>query len=116
MREAVARVAIGSFSPSAAEATGTAVIIDVFRAFTTAAIALRNGAVRIVMVDDLEAALALRTDGVCRYCMGERRGLKPEGFDFGNSPAELLERDFTGASLAQTTSNGTRGIFAARRA
>ncbi len=109
-------VRIDSLSPGAHGDLGTAVVIDVFRAFTTAAIALRNGADRIVMVDRLDEALALRDTGTCRFCMGERRGLKPDGFDFGNSPAEIGACDFSALSLAQTTSNGTRGIFRARRA
>ena len=113
---APAGVSIESFSTGAAKATGTVVVIDVFRAFTTAAIVLHDGAERIVMVDDLEAVLTPRRDGICRYCMGERGGLKLEGFDFGNSPAEVAEWDFTGMSLAQTTSNGTRGILAAKQA
>ncbi|MBI1407634.1 MAG: 2-phosphosulfolactate phosphatase [Caulobacter sp.] len=93
-----------------------AVIIDVFRAFTTAAVALSNGAERIVMVGDLDEALALRESGLGRYCMGERRGVRPDRFDFGNSPAEIAGRRFDGETLIQTTSNGTRGILAASRA
>jgi len=44
----------------AAEATGTVVIIDVFRAFTTAAIGFARGARQVIMVDSLERALELR--------------------------------------------------------
>lgn len=106
-------VTIGSFATAAREAAGIVVIIDVFRAFTTAAIALANGADRIVMVDDLDHALALRQRGLGRYCTGERRGIRPDGFDFGNSPAELLDRRFDGETLIQTTSNGTRGVLQA---
>lgn len=106
-------VTIGSFSGAALSAAGTVVIIDVFRAFTTGAIALANGARRIVMVDDLEQALALRAQGVGRYCTGERGGIRPEGFDFGNSPAEIAGRRFDGETLIQTTSNGTRGVLLA---
>ena len=91
-------------------------IIDVFRAFTTAAVALANGAAKIIMVEDLETALALRDQGVGHYCMGERHGIKPAGFDFGNSPAELLNVRFDGKTFLQTTSNGTRGILAANAA
>jgi len=72
-----------------AAAIATTVIIDVFRAFTTAAIALSRGARRIIMVDTLDKALALRSSGVGDYCIGERDSTKPPGFDFGNSPAEF---------------------------
>ena len=106
-------VTVGSFAAAARAATGIAVVIDVFRAFTTAAIALANGARRIVMVDDLDEALALRASGLGSRCLGERGGLRPPGFDFGNSPAEIGGIRFDGETLIQTTSNGTRGVVAA---
>lgn len=95
---------------------GTALVIDVFRAFTTAAVAFDRGAKKIIMVDSLEQALALRDRGVGSICMGERGGLRPDGFDFGNSPVDLLPHRFDGQVLIQTTTNGTRGLHAARRA
>jgi len=113
-------ITVGSFSKGAAVAAGSVVVIDVFRAFTTAAVALSCGAEAIVMVDDLGHAVRLRDQGVGRYCMGERGGAKPEGFDFGNSPCEIatadLAADLVGAVLIQTTTNGTRGIAAAAAA
>lgn len=104
---------IDSLASSAAQARGAVVIIDVFRAFTTAAIALSNGAEAIVMVDDITSALSLRQRGVGRVCIGERRGLKPPGFDFGNSPHEMRGVSFVGDVLIQTTSNGTKAVVAA---
>ena len=105
-----------SLISGAAAAVGTTVIIDVFRAFTTAAIALSRGARRIVMVDTLDKALALRSSGVGDYCIGERDSIKPPGFDFGNSPAELGRAEVAEKTLVQTTSNGTAGINAAHGA
>ncbi|HSF94278.1 MAG TPA: 2-phosphosulfolactate phosphatase [Thermohalobaculum sp.] len=109
-------VSVGSFSDAARGAPGTVVVIDVFRAFTTAAVALAQGAGRVVMVDDLQQALDLRARTPGSLCIGERGGLKPPGFDFGNSPAEFRGADIAGRTLIQTTSNGTRGILAARGA
>lgn len=109
-------ITVGSFSAGAAVAHGSVVVIDVFRAFTTAAVALSRGAEAIVMVDDLAQATQLRSEGMGRYCMGERGGVKPEGFDFGNSPGEIAAADLAGAVLIQTTTNGTRGIAAAAAA
>ena len=94
----------------AASALGAVVIIDVFRAFTTAAVALSRGARRIIMVDTLEKALALRSAGLGDCCLGERHGARPAGFHFGNSPAELARADIAGKTLIQTTSNGTAGL------
>ena len=109
-------IRLASLTEGAASATGTVVIIDVFRAFTAAAVAFSRGARRIVMVADLGHALALRAAGVGDYCIGERRGAKPPGFDFGNSPAELSCATLDGKILIQTTTNGTAGINAAARA
>jgi 2-phosphosulfolactate phosphatase len=113
-------ITVGSFSQGAAVEHGSVVVIDVFRAFTTAAVALSRGAEAIVMVDDLDHAVRLRDRGVGCYCMGERGGVRPEGFDFGNSPCEIaaadLAADLAGAVLIQTTSHGTRGIAAAAAA
>ena len=109
-------VRLASLVDGAASAVGTVVIIDVFRAFTVAAIAFSRGARRIVMVDDLDRALALRAAGRGDCCIGERHGAKPAGFDFGNSPAELAAAELDGKTLIRTTSNGTAGINAARGA
>jgi 2-phosphosulfolactate phosphatase len=109
-------IRLASLISGATDAVGTTVIIDVFRAFTTAAVALSRGASRIVMVDSLDKALALRSSGVGDYCIGERDSIKPPGFDFGNSPAELSVAQVAGKTLIQTTSNGTAGINAARGA
>ena len=86
---------IGSLLEGADQATGAVAIIDVFRAFTTAAVVLANGASRIVMVGGVERAMALRTAGVGQFCLGEVGGIAPPGFDFGNSPFEVSEVDFT---------------------
>ena len=107
------KITIGSFEAAAKAGRDVVVVIDVFRAFTTAAVVLANGAKRVVMTGDLDEARRLRDDGVGRFCMGERRSLRPEGFDFGNSPHEVAGVDFTEATVIQTTSNGTRGVAAA---
>jgi 2-phosphosulfolactate phosphatase len=109
-------IIVDSLLTGAHEATGHVAIIDVFRAFTTAAVALANGASRIVMVGSVEEALALRTSGVGQLCMGEVEGLAPPGFDFGNSPFAIQAVDFTHQVIIQRTSAGTQGIVAAGRA
>jgi len=57
------KISIQSLLEGAARGKGTVGIIDVFRAFTTAAVALANGASRIIMVAAVEEALALRGAG-----------------------------------------------------
>jgi 2-phosphosulfolactate phosphatase len=110
-------IAIESLLDGASRAAGTVAVIDVFRAFTTAAVALANGAHRVVMVRSVEEALALRNTGAGQICMGEVGGRAPNGFDFGNSPFEILPIDFGGKTIIQRTSAGTQGIVeAAKRA
>ena len=100
----------------AQEAEGTTIIIDVFRAFTTAAVACDRGAEKIVLVAQVEEALELRRRGVGHLCIGEVDGKRPPGFDFGNSPYEVSQADFTGKTLIQSTRAGTVGVTAAAAA
>jgi 2-phosphosulfolactate phosphatase len=109
-------VSIYSLLECAERATGSVAVIDVFRAFTTADVALANGAASIVMVRSVEEALALRDANVGQVCIGEVRGRAPDGFDFGNSPFEISGVDFGGKTIIQRTSAGTQGIVAAIRA
>lgn len=109
-------IRLGSLVRDAQEAEGTVIIIDVFRAFTTAAIAFDHGASRITLVAEVEEALELRSRGIGDLLMGEVDGKRPAGFDFGNSPYEVSRADFTGKSIVQSTRAGTVGVAAARRA
>ena len=107
---------MGSLLRDAREAQGTVIIIDVFRAFTTAAVAFSRGASRIVLVAEVDEALALRDRGVGEVCMGEVDGKRPPGFDYGNSPHELSGADVRGKTLIQSTRAGTVGVSAATNA
>jgi 2-phosphosulfolactate phosphatase len=109
-------IKVGSLVRDAREAEGTVIIIDVFRAFTTAAIAFDHGAAQIILVAEIEEALALRQQGIGDVLMGEVDGKRPEGFDYGNSPYEVAKVDFTGKSIVQSTRAGTVGVAAAGNA
>ncbi|MGY6501780.1 MAG: 2-phosphosulfolactate phosphatase [Acidimicrobiales bacterium] len=89
---------------------GAVVVIDVIRAFTTAAAAFAIGAREILCVEGLEDARALARDTPGALLMGEERGQRPEGFDFGNSPVQFHGHDLTDRVIVQRTSNGTRGL------
>jgi 2-phosphosulfolactate phosphatase len=96
-------------------APDVAVVIDVLRAFTTAAWAFELGVERIVMTDDLNEALRIkaRLPGALAMKDGE-----PEpGFDLTNSPAQLQRRTgLAGKTIVQRTTHGTIGAVAARNA
>ena len=86
-------IRIGSLIDGARAARGVVIVIDVFRAFTTAAVAFDKGVDRILLTASPEEALELRRQGLGQFCMGEVGGIRPDGFDFGNSPYELSQVD-----------------------
>lgn len=95
---------------------GAIVVIDVIRAFSTAAYAFGAGASAIHLVGTVEEALAFKAAHPGSLAMGEDRGLRPCGFDFPNSPAMVARADLDGRTLVQRTSAGTQGVIVARDA
>ena len=110
------KVELGSLLEYAKEALGTVIIVDVFRAFTTAAVAFDRGAKSIILVAGVDEARSLREQGVGDILMGEEGGAMPDGFDLGNSPAEASQHDFSGKTVIQSTRAGTVGVAAAEGA
>jgi len=97
---------------------GAAVVIDVIRATSTIVEALANGARAVYPTLSTEEAIRLanslgRDDTL--LC-GERKGLKVEGFDLGNSPREFTRERVGGKRLVMCTTNGTRAFVAAQTA
>src|ERR1700741_620997 len=82
------------------------VIIDVFRATSTIATALYNGASRVIPVDSVEQCIQVgkTTGGITA---GERDGKVIPGLAYGNSPAEYPRSFIEGKTLVLTTTNGT---------
>tara|TARA_B100000809_G_scaffold77238_1_gene75059 strand:- start:7709 stop:8416 length:708 start_codon:yes stop_codon:yes gene_type:complete len=109
-------IRIESLIPGAREAEGVVVVIDVFRCFTTEAVAFANGAKEIILVAEIEEAFDLKRKGVGDILMGEVGGKRPDGFDYGNSPFELKDVDLTGKTIIQSTRAGTVGVTAASNA
>jgi 2-phosphosulfolactate phosphatase len=99
-----------------AQATGTVVVIDVLRAFTTAAFAFAAGAADITLVGAIEEAFALRERNPDLLLAGEVYGLPIESFDYGNSPSAFLDADLSGRRLVQRTSAGTQGVVRSQNA
>jgi len=95
-------------------AQGAVVVVDVLRAFTTAAYAINAGAEKIYPVSSVEEACDLKAQLEDAVIMGEVDGRKPENFDYSNSPAEIARLNLSGKSLIQRTSAGTQGIVKAR--
>ncbi len=106
-------IRLGSLVEGARQAEGTVIIVDVFRAFTTAAIAFHRGATEIVLVAEVDEALELRRRGIGDLFMGEVDGKRPDGFDYGNSPHEISQAEVAGKTIVQSTRAGTVGVAAA---
>ena len=94
----------------AKEAEGLAVIIDVFRAFSFECYVMNNNAVTVIPVGSKEIAYKLKEENPDYILAGERKGKILEGFDYGNSPTQIENIDFTGKTVIHTTSAGTQGI------
>jgi 2-phosphosulfolactate phosphatase len=83
------------------------VVIDVFRATSTIATALFNGASRVIPVDSVDLCIQIGKD-TGGITAGERDGKVIEGLAYGNSPAEYPRSFIAGKTLVLTTTNGTK--------
>lgn len=84
------------------------VIIDVFRATSTIAAALHNGASRVIPVATVAECIELGLQIPNSITAGERDGKIAEGLAYGNSPSEYPRQFIENKSLILTTTNGTR--------
>lgn len=84
------------------------VIIDVFRATSTIAAALHNGAESIVPVASVQECIDLGTKIPNSITAGERDGKIAAGLQHGNSPLEYPREFIENKTLVLTTTNGTR--------
>jgi 2-phosphosulfolactate phosphatase len=109
-------VKILEFVHGAREAKGLAVIIDVFRAFSVACYAVDAGANKIIATSDVSEAFRLKEKYKNSVLVGERDEKKIEGFDFGNSPTEIIKADLSGKTIIHTTTAGTQGLINAKNA
>ena len=93
-------------------------VIDVLRASTTIAVALANDA-RTVLPFESSEEMITRSKHLERgsfLLAGERRMLKIEGFDLGNSPREHTREAVEGKTVLLTTTNGTKALLAVQGA
>jgi 2-phosphosulfolactate phosphatase len=97
-------------------AGGLVVVIDVLRAFSTAAYAFAAGAKEILLAGTVEEALELGRQFPDAMLMGEVGGLPIKAFDFSNSPASLTAADLSDRRLIQRTSAGTQGMVRSTQA
>ena len=94
-------------------ARGTVVVIDVLRAFTTAAYAFASGARAIELVGTPEEGLARKRAEPELVLVGEVGGRPIAGFEHGNSPERMAALDLGGRTLVLRSSSGVQGALAA---
>lgn len=99
-----------------ASAKGLVVAIDVLRAFTTAAYLFNAGVKEIILVSTVDEAIELRKKMPGCLVSGEVGGIQAQGFDMGNSPSEVMDRNMLGKRVIQRTTAGTQGVVLAARA
>ena len=92
------------------------VIIDVFRATSTIAAALHNGARAVIPIASVEECIALTNTIEGCITAGERDGKVVPGLQYGNSPLEYSAGFIGGKTLALTTTNGTKLLHMVRDA
>lgn len=92
------------------------VVIDVLRCCSTIVTALANGAKRVIPTKTIKEAQALHKKHPEFLLAGERKGLKPKGFDLGNSPLEFSSNIVKGKHVVLTTSSGTKAICSSKKA
>ena len=92
------------------------IIIDVLRCSSSIIVALAKGVIGVLPVSTVKDAIEIKKNNPHFILAGERKGIAPQGFDYGNSPAAFLEAKLTGTHLILTTTNGTASIYHAREA
>jgi 2-phosphosulfolactate phosphatase len=92
------------------------VVIDVLRASTTIAFAMRSGAREIIPVATVDQAMKIVGNlfSTSTLLCGERGAKRVEGFHLGNSPAEYTPEAVDGKSLILTTTNGALALTKAK--
>lgn len=109
-------IEITEFVEGARHSKGLAVIIDVFRAFSVECYVMDSGAAKIIAAGEVAEAFELKKRYVKAVLVGERDEKKIVGFDFGNSPTEIIKADLAGKTVIHTTTAGTSGLVNASNA
>lgn len=107
------RLVVG-FTPHLATTASTdvCIVVDVLRATTTLTCLIEQGAAAVAIAADTAAARAAKRRDPTLLLAGEEDGLRPAGFDLGNSPLDLRPGLVAGRRAVCRTSNGTVALRA----
>lgn len=92
------------------------VVIDVLRCCSTIVMALTNAADGVTPTRTVKEARVLHERHPKFILAGERGGIKPKGFDLGNSPLEFFPQKVKGRQIILTTTSGTKAIILSKDA
>lgn len=109
------KIIVDQLLEGAKRSKGLVVIIDVFRATSLQCYLFSQGVKEIYPVQSLKEAFDLKSELQNAILFGERNFIKPEGFDFGNSPSKIKNLHFSSKKVIHTTSAGTKGIVEASK-
>jgi 2-phosphosulfolactate phosphatase len=98
----------------AAERKDAIIIVDVLRCSSNIISLLAKGAKEIFIAKSLKEARRLHKELKNSILVGERGGVKPKGFHFGNSPLEFTEEDVKERRVILTTTSGAKAIYASK--
>ena len=100
-----------AFTPAEEISAPVGIVVDVLRATSTITQALAAGYRRVLCCAEVDEARAVAASEGGAVLGGERKTVRIDGFDFGNSPREFTEP--AAETLVLTTTNGTRLLLAA---
>ncbi len=90
-----------------------AIVVDILRGSTTTTTCLQYGAEYIIPTIEVKTAFELAEE-YDALLVGERDNLKIDGFDLGNSPAEVTGEIVKGRKIIFTSTSFPRAIEAAK--
>lgn len=102
-----------AFTPAEVQALSNKVciVVDVVRSTSTLAVIMSRNPGEVILTPTVQKAMKYASQqSVHPLLCGERAGLPPTGFDFGNSPREYENAQLNGRTIVFTSSNGTRAI------
>jgi 2-phosphosulfolactate phosphatase len=97
-------------------ARSVCVVVDVLRASSSLVVLLERGVEEVLLAGSIGEARRLARGRPQYLLCGERGGLPPPGFHYGNSPVEFAGLELAGRRAILCTSNGTRAMARAAAA
>jgi 2-phosphosulfolactate phosphatase len=91
--------------------SGFTIVVDVFRAFSTSYYIAETNPLKYIISENIEKSKNLKKNISSSILIGERNGLKIPGFDFGNSPTEIIKQNFENKTIIHNTTAGTKGLL-----